>query len=79
MAKLELMDITMTGKPAQELENKLRRLVVGQDAAIHEIVRAYQSHMTGLSPSGRPIGDFCFWGRLDPEKCGLWRRRPNRC
>ena len=62
MAKLELMDTTMTGKPAQELENKLRRLVVGQDEAIHEIVRAYQSHMTGLSPSGRPIGNFLFLG-----------------
>ena len=28
MAKLELMDTTRTGKQAQELENKLRRLVV---------------------------------------------------
>ena len=35
---------------------------MGQDEAIHEIVRAYQSHMTGLSPSGRPIGNFLFLG-----------------
>src|SRR6478672_5784935 len=62
MGTLELLDTTRTGKQAQELENKLRRLVVGQDEAIHAIVRAYQSHMTGLSPSGRPIGNFLFLG-----------------
>jgi ATP-dependent Clp protease ATP-binding subunit ClpB len=62
MAKLTLLDTTRTGKPAQELENKLRHLVVGQEEAIHEIVRAYQSHLTGLSPAGRPIGNFLFLG-----------------
>src|SRR6478672_7239967 len=62
MGTLELLDTTRTGKQAQELENKLRRLVVGQDEAIDEIVRAYQSHTTGLSPSGRPIGNFLFLG-----------------
>ena len=62
MAKLALLDATRTGKQAQDLENKLRRLVVGQEEAIHEIVRAYESHMTGLSPLGRPIGNFLFLG-----------------
>src|SRR5258708_2530955 len=62
MAKLALLDTTRTGKQAQDLENKLRSLVVGQDEAIHEIVRAYQSHVTGLSPAGRPIGNFLFLG-----------------
>jgi ATP-dependent Clp protease ATP-binding subunit ClpA len=62
MAKLELLDTTRTGRQAQDLENKLRGLVVGQEEAIHEIVRAYQSHMTGLSPSRRPIGNLLFLG-----------------
>ncbi len=62
MAKLALLDTTRTGKQAQELETKLRRLVVGQEEAIHEVVTAYQSHMTGLSPAGRPIGNFLFLG-----------------
>src|SRR6266545_894353 len=62
MAKLALLDTTRMGKQAQDLENKLRRLVVGQEEAIHEIVRAYESHMTGLSPLGRPIGNFLFLG-----------------
>jgi ATP-dependent Clp protease ATP-binding subunit ClpB len=62
MAKLALLDTNRTGKQAQDLENKLRRLVVGQEEAIQEIVRAYQSHVTGLSPAGRPIGNFLFLG-----------------
>jgi ATP-dependent Clp protease ATP-binding subunit ClpA len=36
--------------------------VVGQDEAIHQIVRAYQTHLAGLSPVGRPIGNFLFLG-----------------
>ena len=62
MAKLTLLDPTKTGRPAQDLENKLRRFVVGQEEAIHEIVRTYQTHLTGLSPAGRPIGNFLFLG-----------------
>jgi ATP-dependent Clp protease ATP-binding subunit ClpA len=56
------LDTTKTGKQAQELGVNLRRLVVGQDEAIHEVVRAYQGHLTGLSPAGRPIGNFLFLG-----------------
>src|SRR5438552_745571 len=62
MAKLVLLDTSKAGRPAQGLENKLRRLVVGQEEAIHQIVRSYQSHLTGLSPTGRPIGNFLFLG-----------------
>src|SRR5690242_14968353 len=62
MPKLVLLDTTRTGKQAQDLENRLRRLVVGQDEAIREIVRAYQSHTIGLSPDGRPVGNFLFLG-----------------
>jgi ATP-dependent Clp protease ATP-binding subunit ClpA len=62
MTKLVLLDTTKTGKPAQDLESKLRRLVVGQEDAIHEIVRAYQNHVTGLAPDGRPIANFLFLG-----------------
>jgi ATP-dependent Clp protease ATP-binding subunit ClpB len=62
MAKLTLLDPTKTGRQAQDLENKLRRLVVGQEEAIQEIIRTYQTHMAGLSPAGRPIGNFLFLG-----------------
>src|SRR2546425_11669838 len=62
MPKLTLLDPNKTGRQAEDLENKLRRLVVGQDDAIHQIVRAYQTHQAGLSPAGRPIGNFLFLG-----------------
>ncbi len=62
MARLVLLDTTRTSRKFEDLESKLRSLVVGQDEAIHEIVTAYQSHLTGLSPAGRPIGNFLFLG-----------------
>jgi len=62
MARLKLLDPTRTAKSAQDLENKLRRFVVGQEEAIREIVRTYQIHVAGLSPGGRPIGNFLFLG-----------------
>src|SRR5258708_30472196 len=62
MARLALLDPTKTGRPAQDLQTKLSRFVVGQEEAIHEIVRTYQTHLAGLSQAGRPIGNFLFLG-----------------
>ena len=60
--RLALLDPTKTGTQAMDLEKKLRHLVIGQDEAIHEIVRTYQTLLAGLSPVGRPIGNFLFLG-----------------
>src|SRR5437867_5731216 len=62
MPKLTLLDPTKTGRQAEDLEDQLRNLVVGQDEAIHQIVRVYQTHVAGLSPAGRPSGNFLFLG-----------------
>jgi ATP-dependent Clp protease ATP-binding subunit ClpB len=62
MPRLELLDPTQNGRLAEHLVNKLRQLIVGQEEAIHQIVRAYQTHVAGLSPVGRPIGNFLFLG-----------------
>src|SRR5689334_14727489 len=59
---LALLDATKTGKQAKHLETTLHRLVIGQEEAIHEIVRTYQTYLAGLSPDGRPIGNFLFLG-----------------
>src|SRR5579862_9187152 len=56
------LDPHKTGRQAEHLESSLRHLIVGQDEAIHEIVRAYQTHLAGLSPVGRPVGNFLFLG-----------------
>ena len=60
--RLTLLDATVTGSKAKDLERKLHRLVIGQEEAIHEIVRTYQTYLAGLSPNGRPIGTFLFLG-----------------
>jgi ATP-dependent Clp protease ATP-binding subunit ClpA len=62
MPRLALLDPTKIGRQAEDLENKLRHAVVGQDEAVHQIVRTYQTYLAGLSPAGRPIGNFLFLG-----------------
>jgi len=62
MPRLAILDPTRTGRQAEDLEYQLRQLVVGQDDAVHQIVRAYQMHVLGMAPSGRPIGSFLFLG-----------------
>src|ERR1700756_1624755 len=71
MSKLVLLDPTKTGKQAQDLENRLRHFVVGQDEAIHQIGRAYQIHVAGLSPVGRPVANFLFLGPTGSGKTRL--------
>jgi ATP-dependent Clp protease ATP-binding subunit ClpB len=56
------LDPTRTGRDAEVLEGSLRRMIVGQDEAIQQIVNIYQMHLTGMSPAGRPIGNFLFLG-----------------
>jgi ATP-dependent Clp protease ATP-binding subunit ClpB len=56
------LDPGKTGRDAMSLEGNLRRLIVGQDEAIQEIVSIYQMHLTGMSAPGRPIGNFLFLG-----------------
>src|SRR6202521_1950108 len=62
MSQIALLDPTQNGRSADHLENKLGHLIVGQEEAIREIVRTYQTHVAGLSPVGRPIGNFLFLG-----------------
>jgi ATP-dependent Clp protease ATP-binding subunit ClpA len=56
------LDPTKTGREAEALEGSLRRMIVGQDEAIQQIVNIYQMHQTGMTPPGRPIGNFLFLG-----------------
>jgi len=60
--KMVSLDPSRTGRDATELESSLRRMIVGQDEAIEQIVNIYQMHLTGMNPPGRPIGNFLFLG-----------------
>ncbi len=79
MAKLTLLDPTKAGRPAQELESKLRRFVVGQEEAIHEIVRTYQTHLAGLSPRAALSEIFSSWGRQARARLESSRQRLRLC
>ena len=62
MSRIELLDPNKKGREAEALETRLRQLVIGQDDAISKIVEAYQGFRTGMSPAGRPVGNFLFLG-----------------
>ena len=51
MLEATALDATRTGTEAEDLANKLRSRVVGQDEAIQHIVRAYQTYLAGTVPS----------------------------
>ena len=71
MLAVTALDATRTGGEAEDLAKKLRSRVVGQDEAIQHIVRTYQSYLAGLSPAGRPIGNFLFLGPTGSGKTRL--------
>src|SRR6478609_3975447 len=63
MVRLNIpLDPAKTGRDATQLETGLRRMIIGQDEAIQQIVNIYQMHLTGMNPPGRPIGNFLFLG-----------------
>ncbi len=47
---------------AQEFEDKLSALIVGQERALRRITGLYQIYLAGLSHPGRPIGTLLFLG-----------------
>lgn len=47
---------------AQEFEDKLGSLIVGQDRAVRRLTGLYQIYLAGLSHPGRPIGTMLFLG-----------------
>ena len=47
---------------AQEFEDRLTGLIVGQDRAVRRITGLYQIFLAGLSHPGRPIGTLLFLG-----------------
>jgi ATP-dependent Clp protease ATP-binding subunit ClpB len=56
------LDPYKTAPGALFLRTALRRMIVGQDEAIEQIVNMYQISLTGMNASGRPLGNFLFRG-----------------
>jgi ATP-dependent Clp protease ATP-binding subunit ClpA len=57
-----LLDPTRMGMEAETLAGNLRQRIVGQDAALRQIVDVYQTFLAGMATPGRPIGNFLFLG-----------------
>ena len=63
MVRLNIpLDPAKAGSDALSLEKNLRRMIVGQDEAIQQIVNIYQMNLTGMSAPDRPVGNFLFLG-----------------
>src|SRR2546421_3581707 len=67
----KVLDPTLTGRDAVDLEASLRRKIVGQDEAIEQIVNIYQTFLAGMTSPGRPIGNFLFLGPTGSGKTRL--------
>ncbi|MCU0245523.1 MAG: AAA family ATPase [Bryobacter sp.] len=57
-----VLDPNRTGREAENLDRSLRKLIVGQDEAVQQIVNIYQMNLTGMNAPQRPIGNFLFLG-----------------
>ena len=56
------LDPEQVGHRAENLNSDLRKRVVGQDAAVKEIVGSYQTYLAGMYAPGRPLCTFLFLG-----------------
>ena len=80
MARLNTpLDPSKTGRDAVSLESNLRRMIVGQDEAIQQIVNVYQMSLTGMSAAGRPIGNFLFLGPTGSGKTRIVEATAEAC
>ena len=63
MAKIPTVNVSMSDKNRlKNLEDKLKEVVFGQDAAIKSLTRAIKRSRAGLRNPGKPIGSFLFTG-----------------
>lgn len=65
------LDPSQTGHEAEKLHSDLKRLVVGQEEAVEQIVNIYQTYLAGMTSPGRPIGNLLFLGPTGTGKTRL--------
>jgi ATP-dependent Clp protease ATP-binding subunit ClpB len=56
------LDPSQRSVEARNLEEGLRRKIVGQDEAVQAVIEMYQVFRAGLSSPGRPLGNLLFLG-----------------
>jgi ATP-dependent Clp protease ATP-binding subunit ClpA len=65
------LDPSQTGRDAARLHSDLKKLIVGQDEAVEQIVNIYQTFLAGMTSPGHPIGNFLFLGPTGTGKTRL--------
>jgi ATP-dependent Clp protease ATP-binding subunit ClpB len=65
------LDPSKTGQEAERLEMALRKRIIGQEDAIHQVVEMYQTYLSGMSSPGRPIANLMFLGPTGSGKTRL--------
>src|SRR5688500_2409112 len=56
------LDPTLKCSEVREFESELRRRIVGQEAAVSQLVETYQVYRAGMAIPGRPIANLLFLG-----------------
>ena len=58
----QILDANRMGAGAETLQADMRKRIVGQEAAVGQIVRIYQTFLAGMTTPGRPVGSLLFLG-----------------
>src|SRR3954449_7655860 len=58
----QILDATRMGAGADMLQEDMQQRIVGQDPAVQQIVRIYQTFLAGMTTPGRPVGSLLFLG-----------------
>lgn len=58
----KVLDANLVGRKAEGFDQSLRKLIVGQEEAIEQVVKVYQTFLAGMNTPGRPVGNFLFLG-----------------
>jgi len=67
----KVLNANIVGRQAEKLDRNLRKRVVGQDEAVGQVVKVYQTHLAAMNNPRRPIGSFLFMGPTGTGKTRL--------
>ncbi len=46
----KVLDANLVGRKAEGFDQSLRKLIVGQEEAIEQVVEVYQTYLAGMNP-----------------------------
>ena len=58
----KVLDANLVGKKAERFDQSLRKLIVGQQEAVEQVVKVYQTYLAGMNTPDRLVGNFLFLG-----------------